>query len=178
VPLSIEVSVERIVGTCGCGIHGALSSIVVHAGEATDKTKPICPACQETETHKLVLMTPESKIPRAPSRRVKHLSQKQEREVMAELGGRVMPASGSKPGYKGDGRVFDVARVEMKEVFSKTFNLTRDILNKIRGECSGKEVPVVVVDFKDKATGRTEDRWCVLEFKLLKGFLDGSVDNR
>lgn len=96
---------------------------------------------------------------------------------MEELGGRIMPGSGSKSGYKGDGRVFDRARVEMKETFSRTFAMTRDILNKIRGECSGKEEPVVVVDFKDKATGRTEDRWAIIEFKVLKRFLDATADD-
>lgn len=122
-------------------------------------------------------MVAESKVPRAPSRRVRKLSQKQEREVMSDLGGRVMPASGSKAGYKGDGRVFDRIRVEMKESFSRTFAMTRDILDKIRGECTGKEEPVVVVDYKDKATGRTEDRWCVIEYKVLKRILDATVDH-
>lgn len=171
-PLSLEVSVERLVGTCSCGVHGSLASIVVHAGEATDKTPPICPACQETETHKLTLMVPESKVPRAPSKRMRQLSRKQERTVMEELGGRVMPASGSLPAHKGDGRIYNRARLEMKECFGLAFSLTRDILNKIRGECSGREEPIVVLDFKDKATGRTEDRWAVIEYKMLKRFLE------
>ena len=117
-------------------------------------------------------MTAESKLPSAVSRRVRALSRKQERTIMSDLGGRVMPASGSRPGYKGDGRVFDRIRVEMKESFSNTFKLTREILNKIRGECAGKEEPVVVVDFKDRRTGNTEDRWCILEYKVLKRIMD------
>lgn len=86
---------------------------------------------------------------------------------MKDLGGRVMPGSGSRPGYKGDGRVFDRIRVEMKTTFNLAFSLTREVLNKIRGECSGTEEPVVVIDFKDRDTGKTEDRWVVVEYKIL-----------
>lgn len=146
--------------------------IIVSYGEVSDRTVAKCPACQETEVQQLVLMTTESKLPSALSRRVRALSRKQERTVMSDLGGRVMPASGARAGYKGDGRVFDRIRVEMKESFSSTFRLTREILNKIRGECAGKEEPVVVVDFKDKRTGGTEDRWCVIEYKVLKRIMD------
>jgi hypothetical protein len=176
VPLSVEVSVERVVGTCSCGTHGALTSTVVTCGSAVDRTKPSCSACQETEVQRLVLMTPESKVPRAPSRRVRKLSAKQEREVMADLGGRTQPASGSKAGYKGDGRVYNRIRVEMKETFGLAFNLTRGILDKIRGECTGREEPVVVIDYKDRISGRTEDRWCVIEYKVLSRILEATKE--
>ncbi len=146
--------------------------MVVSYGGVSDKTPGRCSACEETEVQRIVLMAAESKIPSATSRRVRELSRKQERTVMADLGGRVMPASGSRPGYKGDGRVFDRIRVEMKESFSSTFKITREVLNKIRGECAGKEEPVVVVDFKDKRTGNTEDRWCIIEYKILKRLMD------
>ena len=92
-------------------------------------------------------------------------------------GGRVMPASGALPGYKGDGRIRGLFRFEMKETFSLGFALTREVLNKIRGECSGKEEPVVVLDFKDKGTGRTEDRWCIIPYKTLKRFIDGAAND-
>lgn len=119
-------------------------------------------------------MTAESRLPNATSKRVRKLSQKQEREVMAELGGRVMPGSGNQKSYKGDGRIFNKVRVEMKEVFGSAFSLSREVLNKIRGECAGQEEPVVVIDYKDKVTGRTEDRWAVVEFKVLKRLIDVS----
>lgn len=153
-------------------MHGTLTTVIVGCGGAIERAKPLCPACQETEVQRVVLMTPESKIPSAVSRRVRELSKKQERTVMADLGGRVMPASGSKAGYKGDGRVYDRIRVEMKETSSLAFNLSREVLNKIRGECAGKEEPVVVIDFKNRKTGNTEDRWCVIEYKVLKRILD------
>lgn len=166
-PLSLEVTFETSDGYCSCGFLGTLTRLVAYCGPAIDASVAMCPTCLRGN-HKFVLMTPESKIPRAPSRRIRKLSQKQERGVMTELGGRTQPGSGSRPGHKGDGRIFDKYRIEMKLTMSRTFALTRDILNKIRGECSGKEEPVVVVDFKDKATGRTEDRWCVIQYKEFK----------
>lgn len=84
---------------------------------------------------------------------------------MSGIGGRVQPNSGSRPGYKSDGRLYDQVRMEAKYTTKKTFPLERADLNKVRGECQGHEKPVLVVDFKDKLTGKTEDRWAVIEYK-------------
>jgi len=95
---------------------------------------------------------------------------------MASLpGGRVQAGSGSRPGYKGDGRVYDRIRVEMKSTTSKDMGIVdRDVLNKIRSECEGREEPIVVVDFADKKTGRVEDRWALIEFKVLERILNAT----
>lgn len=178
-PLSVELTIIPSIGTCRCGLHGALMSVQLDSNGAQDTTEPCCSACFTLDSKQLVLMTPESSIPRAPSKRVKKLSQKQERKVMAELpGGRTQPGSGSRAGYKGDGRVYDRIRVEMKQTATQSMGIvTRDVLNKIRSECAGREEPIVVVDFTDKTTGRVEDRWCVIEHKVLKRVLDATELN-
>ena len=90
-------------------------------------------------------------------------------------GGRTQPGSGARPGYKGDGRVYDRIRVEMKSTTTKNMGIvTRDVLRKIRGECTGREEPIVVVDFANKATGRVEDRWAIIEFKVLEKILNAT----
>ena len=97
---------------------------------------------------------------------------------MASLpGGRTMPGSGSRPGYKGDGRVYDRIRVEMKSTTRQDMAIvTRDVLRKIRSECEGREKPIVVIDFANKKTNRVEDRWALIEFAELERILDATTD--
>lgn len=175
-PLSVEVLVIQDIGVCECGAHGSLTSIVLQSGEAEDTTKACCSACLPDGVHRLLLMVPESTIKRAPSRQTKKRSQKQERKVMASLpGGRTQAGSGSRPGYKGDGRVYDRIRVEMKSTTNQDMSIvSRKVLNKIRGECTGREEPIVVVDFADKITGRVEDQWALVELKVLERILNAT----
>ena len=49
--------------------------------------------------------------------------------------------------------------------------VSRDVLNKIRGECEGREEPIVVVDFVNKITGHVEDQWALIELKVLERIL-------
>jgi len=177
VPLSVEVSVIHSVGACECGVHGNLTSIALHSGDAEDATKAYCSACLPSDVHRMLLMVPESSVRRAPGRQVKKRSQKQERTVMAGLpGGRAQAGSGSRPGYKGDGRVYDRIRVEMKSTTKKDMSIvTRDVLNKIRGECEGHEEPIVVVDFAERSTGRVEDQWALIELKVLERILNATA---
>jgi hypothetical protein len=81
---------------------------------------------------------------------------------MENLGGRVQPGSGSRSGYKGDGRVFDRLRMEAKYTFSDSFKLELFELMKIAGECEGRERPVFVIDFKEKHTAKLRGRFVVL----------------
>lgn len=172
-PLSLEVLVTQSVGTCSCGAYGALTTVAVQSGDAEDTTKAFCSACLPGNMHRMVLMVPETSVPHPPSRQVKKRSQKQERRVMASLpGGRTQAGSGSRPGYKGDGRVYDRIRVEMKSTTTRDMGIvSRDVLNKIRGECEGREEPIVVVDFVNKITGHVEDQWALIELKVLERIL-------
>lgn len=94
--------------------------------------------------------------------KIKKASQKQERRIMAGIGGRVQPASGARPGYKSDGRKYGELRIEAKFTYANSYRLTLVDLNKLRSECEGPESPALVLDFKEKATGRTTDSWVVI----------------
>jgi hypothetical protein len=97
-----------------------------------------------------------------PSRKIKRLSRRQEEKLAASIGGKRHAGSGAMAGLKGDFRKKGVVRCEAKFTQAKTFTLSRDVLDKIRGEATHGEVPTVVVEFKNKLTGRTEDSWAVI----------------
>lgn len=96
-------------------------------------------------------------------KRKRSISRKQERDVMSQFdGGRVQPGSGSRAGYKSDGRVFDRIRMEAKYTFADTYKLELFELMKLAGECEGRERPIFVVDFKEKRTAKLRGRFVVL----------------
>lgn len=107
---------------------------------------------------------PEAKLKKVSAKKNKRASMSQEREIMEALGGRRQAGSGALGHLKGDGRVRDKYRVEIKYTRTKSYRLDRDELSKIRGECSGLEQPLFVIDFVDKETGGSEDRWVLVPF--------------
>lgn len=92
------------------------------------------------------------------------------------LGGSTQPASGALPGRKGDGRVFDKLRVEAKFTQAKEYKLQLSELNKIAGECEGNERPLVVVDFREKRTGKLISRFAVLRMSDFERLANVSLD--
>lgn len=104
-----------------------------------------------------------SKKKRKAQRRIKKLSQRQETQIMKGLGGTTQPNSGSVPGHKSDGRVFDKLRVEAKFTQAESYKLELFELNKLAGECQGMERPVMIIDYKEKRTGRLKARFAVLK---------------
>lgn len=94
--------------------------------------------------------------------RLKKASMKQEEETASALGGHRQAGSGSRPGYKGDGRVFGRFRIENKFTTAASFRLKLAELRKIRAECSNQEVPVFDVQFKDRDTLKTIDHWALV----------------
>lgn len=111
---------------------------------------------------------PELKPRKVTAKRQKRASIDQENEVMDLLGGRRHPGSGAVPGLQGDGRVRDKYRVEMKHTRQAGYRVDRNDLNKIRGECSGTEVPLFVMDFVDPRTGGSPDRWVMVPFEVFQ----------
>lgn len=97
-----------------------------------------------------------------PTRRMKRLSQKQERRNAELLGGRTQPGSGSSSRAKGDVRKFGEWRGESKYTFANQYALTREVLEKITAECRHGEKPLLFLDFKNKETGRTRGSYVVL----------------
>jgi hypothetical protein len=112
-----------------------------------------------------------------PSNKMRRQSRKQEREIMDGIGGRVQCASGAVAGYKSDGRLHNRVRMEAKFTYAKSFSIKRSDLDKIRGECEGRESPAFVVDFKDRASGRTQDRWVMIPHKEWERMINGSADD-
>ena len=179
-PVSIDAHLEGPNGDCSeyslCGGHGRLYVLILNMNGVTARSKPLCESCFQSNYHNLVFMK-EPKKRKAPSRRMKKLSQKQEQHIMDSIGGRTQAASGSRNGYKGDGRLYDRVRMEAKYTFAKVFKLRHADLSKVRGECEGHEEPALVVDFKEESTGRTKDRWVVVPFKAWMERINAAADD-
>lgn len=110
-------------------------------------------------------------------KRKRHISKLQDRDVMARLGGRVQPASGSLGGNKGDGRVYGRFRVETKYTKHGSFPLKLVELFKIAAECGDNETPVFVVDFKDGESARVVGRFAVIPFSHFEKVSRETDDN-
>lgn len=100
--------------------------------------------------------------PEAPSRATKRRSRRQEDSVAEDLGGRRQKASGAMKGAKGDVRLKGKARVECKLTTKDSYRVTLQELSKIRGEAAFPEVPVMMLEFVEKASGKGFERWAVV----------------
>ena len=89
---------------------------------------------------------------------------RQEATLAEDTGGRTQRGSGSLPWAKGDVRKKGEFRAECKFTRSKSFSVTRAILDKIRSECSFDETPVLDISFVS-GTGKTEDRWIAIPYE-------------
>lgn len=107
----------------------------------------------------------------------RRISQRQERDIMSKLGGRVQPASGSLRGHKGDGRVFGVYRVEAKYTTAQTYKLDVRDLWKIAGECEQGEAPLFIIDYKEEGTHRTRGRFVVVPFDYFQKVTGHAIDD-
>jgi hypothetical protein len=107
---------------------------------------------------------PETKLKRVSAKHTRRAAIRQEDSIAKDMGGRRQPGSGALPGIKGDVRVEGIYRIEAKHTRQKTYRLDRAELSKIRGECTGWEVPLFIVDFVDPQTGGSADRWVALPF--------------
>lgn len=184
VPLKIILT-PAATDTCNrCGYLRPCIRFDLFSGVAAGSTDPLCLGCLgsgeqiigEIDLHETA---EETSLSRRPAlRRQKRLSQKQEIEIATALGGYVQPASGSLPGAKGDGRRKDVLRFEAKFTQANSFQLQLDELYKIASECHGRERPVLVLDFKEKTTGKLRDRFAVVRFEDVKEMFDAVSDNR
>jgi hypothetical protein len=100
----------------------------------------------------------------SPTRLRRAATQQEERDASG-LGGHRHGGSGSRPGYKGDGRVIGRFRTESKTTTSKSFKVTLADLRKIRSECEGLEVPIFFVQFVERGTLKPIDEWVLVPKK-------------
>lgn len=114
-----------------------------------------------------------------PDRRTKRTSRRRELEVAGRVGGRRQPGSGNQPFAKGDVRKKGAFRIELKECFGLEFKVNRrDLLDKIRSECSRGEHPAVVVTFRDKTTHQELESWAMLPFEIWENYVNASSKDR
>lgn len=107
---------------------------------------------------------PHGTLLRTSPQRRKRISKKQERRI-EELGGNAQPGSGSRPGYKSDGRIRGRYRIENKYTETESYRVELRDLAKIRSECVGLEVPVFEVQFRAPRTMQVRDEWVLIPRK-------------
>ena len=107
---------------------------------------------------------PSGTLLRTKAKRVKRISRKQESTV-ERVGGCVQPGSGSRQGCKGDGRIRGRYRIENKFTRTNSYRVELSDLAKIRSECTGLEVPVFEVQFREKHTMAILDKWVMIPRK-------------
>ena len=93
--------------------------------------------------------------------RLRRVATQQERKTEA-LGGHRQSGSGSRVGYKGDGRVIGRYRIENKFRTAKSYRVDLAELRKIRAECQGTETPVFDIEFREKGTLEVLDNWVLI----------------
>lgn len=132
---------------------------------------PLCHDCRyvlENSGHGGLAVTVEVAEPDKrgpPSRRDKKLSQRQEKRIADDIGGRTQPGSGSQEFAKSDVRKKGEFRVEAKFTRNKSFPLKREILDKISSECVGTEKPVLQIDFLEDRVGSAKESWAVIPYE-------------
>jgi hypothetical protein len=75
-------------------------------------------------------------------------SQKQEKQVAEREGARRQPASGSRPGYKGDVRKLGQYRGECKFTRAKSFTLKLETLRELELQANYGELPILDIEFQ------------------------------
>lgn len=147
----------------------------VYGDNTVDRVGPL----REGEECLAILEPEKPKGATAPTRRMKRVSQKQERENAAMVGGQVQPGSGSNARAKGDFLVRGKYRGESKFTYAKQYLVSLDILEKITRECKKGEMPVLCVRFLDKATNRNRGDFVMLHQSDFEEMLkNASANNR
>lgn len=105
----------------------------------------------------------EVRMDAGPSKqRLRRAATQQERETAEALGGKRQTGSGARQGHKGDGRVRGLFLIENKFTQAKEFRLKLAELRKLRAECTGQEVPVFNVQFREPETLKVLDSWALV----------------
>jgi hypothetical protein len=102
---------------------------------------------------------------RPPSKAVRRLSDRQERRIAEDIGGRTQPGSGNQPGAKGDVRRLGKDRIEAKLTFAQQYTIKLQELRKILSEATPGEAAALQVDFVDKDTKRVTDSWVLVPYE-------------
>lgn len=159
--MRIELTVRLVVtGRSGPHVEVLYGDQALQMPIASEEGEDGPVACNTEGKLTLDVVAPRPGAVRA-MRHARKLSQKQERELAAAVGGWTQPASGALEGAKGDFRVVGVTRAEAKSTMAASYRLELEDLQKIRSECTGGEKPSFVIRFLRK-DGRTADEFAVL----------------
>lgn len=97
---------------------------------------------------------------------------KKEKKLAIRVGGRTTTGSGNKL-EKGDVRKVGITRMEHKTTVRKSFSITRDMIDKIvKAGLACDEIPVIVVEFINETTGKSEGEIACLPVDDLLRLLD------
>jgi hypothetical protein len=164
-------------GTCQCGSPGTVS-MVIRTGADELVVDGKCIACLVNNQHGGWLEPPKLPSGGPPTKRMKRTSRLQEKRVSDGVGARTSLASGAMASDKSDARIRGVLRIENKFTYGRAFSLTREVLNKIRSECTGAETPMLQIEFKDKTTNRTQDAWACIPHKIWEKMFNELAQHR
>lgn len=109
-------------------------------------------------------------VPKGLSRNRKKLrraSERQERKIAKDIGGRRQPGSGCGPWNKGDVKKEGKYLVEAKMTSKKSYSVKRDDLLKVRGQCGLGETPVMHIQFTDEQFN-VEEEWVLVPYNYWK----------
>lgn len=158
-------------------------SVVIISEGHSGEIEPICLECFSRDPG-LEVDVPMRELAPGPAprrkalKRNRRISNKQEVELAASLGGRTQPGSGNQPGKKGDVRKRGEIRLEAKFTCAETFQLPLHELEKIAGECTPGEKPIYVIDFLSSETKKLRGRYAVVPFDDHKELYDAARPNR
>lgn len=150
------------------GLFGRSVTFDIFIGNGVETSDPICleHLIRGQPIDVRVEQTDITKGRRTPDKRIRRRSQRQERKLAEDSGGRVQKGSGCLPWAKGDVRKRGVFRGESKFTTAQSFSLKRALLDKIRSECEGQEYPLLDIEFINKGTQRSEDRWVAVPYEV------------
>lgn len=185
--MRVQVTRERQGTFCSveaCRFHTlrtSASRLTIYLGNAFQQTDWLCDECyakmEQDSSFDIEQVPIDTSGP--PDRRTKRTSRRRELEIAEKLGARRQPGSGNQPFAKGDVRKKGVFRIEAKECFGLEFGMhRRDLLDKIRSECSRGEQPAVVVTFRDRGTHEELESWAIIPFELWETYANASGSHR
>jgi len=161
--IQVKLTPEAIDGTCSCcNKVGTVYRFFIEMDVGSGDTEAKCADCLLNRSNAAELVPPLQPSRKPPSKRLRKMIQKEERETAALVGGRAQKASGAMLAAKGDIRVRGKLRGEEKSTSLKAFSIKRQVLDKIRSECTGSERPFVLIRFRNPLDMSTEDKWVLI----------------
>lgn len=135
-----------------------------------------CGGCRRILRYSEVAQPPRPAVARP--RPTRSISDRHEKKVAKQVGGRRTIASGATPAEKGDVKAHDL-RLECKSTEALGYRLTLADLQKNEAAAQGEEIPVFAIEFRAPDRGRTTQQYMVVSeawfLTLLEAYRKGSA---